>query len=79
MKTNSNWKLFLPIAKNGIIAYTQFVCTYIYKWNNNVKCSTILRIITAVNYILPRTQACIESDGGAFKCKLKSFKNRLNR
>ena len=37
------------------------------------------QIITAVNDILPRAQACIESDGGAFEYKLKSFKKRLNR
>ena len=37
------------------------------------------QIITAVNGILPRAKACIESDGGAFEYKLKSFKKRLNR
>ena len=37
------------------------------------------QIITAANDILPRAQACIESDGGAFEYKLKSFKKRLNR
>ena len=37
------------------------------------------QIIIAVNDILQRTQACIESDGGAFEYKLKSFKKRLNR
>ena len=37
------------------------------------------QIITATNDILPRTQACIESAGGAFEQKLKSFKRRLNR
>ena len=36
-------------------------------------------IITDVNDILPRAQACFESDGGAFEYKLKSFKKRLNR
>ena len=35
-------------------------------------------IITAVNDILLRAQACIESDGGAFEYKLRSFKKRLN-
>ena len=28
------------------------------------------KIVTAVNDILPRAQACIESDGGAFEYKL---------
>ena len=37
------------------------------------------QIITAVNDILPRAQACIESDGRAFDYILKSFKKRLNR
>ena len=37
------------------------------------------QILTAVNDILPKKQACIESDGGAFEYKLKSFKRRLNR
>ena len=37
------------------------------------------QIITAVNDILPRAQACIESDAWAFEYKLKSFKKRLNR
>ena len=37
------------------------------------------QIITAVNDILSRAQACIKSDGGAFEDKLKSFKKRLNR
>ena len=36
------------------------------------------QIITAVNDILPRAQACIGSDGGAFEYKLKSFKKRHN-
>ena len=36
-------------------------------------------IVTVVNDILPIAQACIESDGGAFEYKLKSFKKRLNR
>ena len=36
------------------------------------------QISTAVNDILPRAQACIESDGGAFEYKLKSFKKILN-
>ena len=36
------------------------------------------QIITAVNDSLPRTQACIESDGGEFEHKLKSVKNKLN-
>ena len=31
------------------------------------------QIITNVNDILPRAQACIESDGGAFEYKLKCF------
>ena len=31
------------------------------------------------NDILPRYQACIESDGGTFEYKLKSFKRRLSR
>ena len=35
------------------------------------------QIITAVNDILPRAQACIEFDGGAFEYKLKSSKKRL--
>ena len=35
------------------------------------------QIITAVNDILPRAQACIESDGWAFEYKLKSFKKDL--
>ena len=35
------------------------------------------QIITTVNDILPRAQACIESDGGAFEYKLKSFKKIL--
>ena len=34
------------------------------------------QIITAVNDILPRAQAYIESDGGAFEYKRKSFKKR---
>ena len=37
------------------------------------------QIITTVNDILQRPQACIESDGGAFEYKLKSFKKRLIR
>ena len=37
------------------------------------------RTTTAVNDILPRAQACIEFDEGAFEYKLKSFKKRLNR
>ena len=37
------------------------------------------QIITAVNEIQPRAQACIESDGGAFEYELKSFKKSLNR
>ena len=37
------------------------------------------RIITAVNDMLPRAQACIESDGGAFEDELKFFKKELNR
>ena len=37
------------------------------------------QIITDVNDILPRAQAFIESVGGAFDYKLKSFKNRLSR
>ena len=37
------------------------------------------QIITAVNDILPRAQACIKSDGGAFEYKLKSFKKRFIR
>ena len=37
------------------------------------------QIITAVNDILPRAQTCIESDGGEFEYKLKSFKKKLNR
>ena len=37
------------------------------------------QIITAVNDILPRAQACIESDGGVFEYKLKSLKKRFNR
>ena len=35
------------------------------------------QIITAVNDILPRAQACIDSDRGTFEYKLKSFKKRL--
>ena len=34
------------------------------------------QIITAVNDILPRAQACIESDGGALEYKLKSLNKR---
>ena len=37
------------------------------------------QIITAVNDILPRAQACIESDGEAVEYKLKSFEDRFNR
>ena len=37
------------------------------------------QIITAVNDIIPRAPAYIESDGGAFDYKLKSFKKKLNR
>ena len=37
------------------------------------------QIINTVNDILPRAQAWIESDGGSFGYKLKSFKKRLNR
>ena len=37
------------------------------------------RLLTAVNDILPRAQACIGSDGGAFEYKLKSSKKKLNR
>ena len=37
------------------------------------------QIITAVNDIPPSAQDCIESDGGAFEYKLKSFKKRFNR
>ena len=37
------------------------------------------QITTAVNDILPRAQACIKSDGGAFEYKFKSFKKRHNR
>ena len=37
------------------------------------------QIISAVNDILPKTQACIESDWGAFEYKLKYFKKRLSR
>ena len=36
------------------------------------------QIITAVNDILPKAQACIESDGGEFEYKLKSFKKKRN-
>ena len=36
-------------------------------------------ITAAVNDILPRVQAYIESDGGAFEYNLKSFKKTLNR
>ena len=32
-----------------------------------------------MNDILPRAQAWIESDGGAFECNLKSFKKKINR
>ena len=32
------------------------------------------QITTADNDILPRAQACLDSDGGAFEYKLKSFK-----
>ena len=35
------------------------------------------QIITPVNDILPRAQACIKSDRGAFEYKLRSFKKRL--
>ena len=34
------------------------------------------QIITAVNDMLPRAQACIASDGEAFKYELKYFKKR---
>ena len=46
-----------------------------------IRCYTlnIDQIITVVNDILPRAQACIESDRGAFEYKLKSFKKRFNR
>ena len=37
------------------------------------------QIITALNDILPRAQACNEFDRGAIEYKLKSFKKRLNR
>ena len=37
------------------------------------------QIITAANDILPRALACIESDGGAFEYKLKSFQKIPNR
>ena len=37
------------------------------------------QIITAVNDILPSAQACIESVGGVFEYKLKSFKKILSR
>ena len=37
------------------------------------------QIISAVNDILLRAQACIEFDGGEFECKLISFKKRFNR
>ena len=37
------------------------------------------QIITVVNDILPKVQACIESYGGAFEYKLISFKKKLNR
>ena len=37
------------------------------------------QIITTVIDILPRAQACIVSDGGAFQYKLKSSKRKFNR
>ena len=37
------------------------------------------QIITVVNDIQLIAQTCIESDGGAFLYKLKSFRKRLNR
>ena len=36
------------------------------------------QITAAVNAIPPRAKVCIESDGGAFEYKLKSFKERLD-
>ena len=37
------------------------------------------QIITALNDILPRAEDWLESDGGAYEYKLKSFNKILNR
>ena len=37
------------------------------------------QIITSVNDILARAQACIESDGGTLEYKMKSFEKKLHR
>ena len=70
-KLNSSISLPTPTS-NSLSELVNTVERYAVTLNND-------QIITAVNDILPRAQACLESDGGAFEYKLKSFKKRLNR
>ena len=65
-----NCSLFVELRKNPPNSLPELVKTlerYAASLNKD-------RIITAVNDILPRAQACTESDEGAFEYELKSFK-----
>ena len=65
-----NWGWKNPL--NSFLELVNTVERYAASFNKN-------QIVTAVNDIPPRAQACIESDEGAFDYKLKSFKKRLTR
>ena len=70
-KPNSSISLPTPIS-NSVSELVNSVERYAASLNKH-------QIIAAVNDILARALACIESDGGAFEYKLKSFKKKLNR